>query len=134
MIVCASGVGSAKLLFYRLQRIFGDEIKIVSSTNYYQLRDWDLSAIDLIISTIPIQENIGVPVQVVSPLLNEQDVEEIRQRLLDRKVGEKENYLDESRVFIHKDFEDKESVIRFICQELYKQGLVSEYYVNYPWC
>lgn len=130
IIVCASGVGSAKLLFYRLQRLFNDEIEIVSSTNYYQLRDWDLSSIDLIISTIPIQENIAVPVLVVSPLLNEQDIGEIRRRLLDMKARDKENYLDESRVFIHKDFEDKESVIRFICQELYKQGLVSEYYVN----
>lgn len=130
MIVCASGVGSAKLLFYRLQRIFNDEIEIVASTNYYQLRDWDLSSIDLIVSTIPIQESIGIPVQVVSPLLSEQDVEEIRQRLLSIKVSDRENYLDESRVFIHKDFEDKESVIRFICQELYKQGLVSEHYVN----
>jgi lichenan operon transcriptional antiterminator len=39
-------------------------------------------------------------------------------------------YLDEARVFIHKDFEDKDSVIRFMCNELYQQGLVTKDYVN----
>ncbi|WML55613.1 BglG family transcription antiterminator [Neobacillus sp. PS3-12] len=130
IVVCASGVGSARLLFYRLKNVFKDEMEIVTSTNYYQLKEYDLSSIDFIISTIPIKEEIGVPVQVVNTFLGEEDIENIREGLSPVKKNEEHSYLDESRVFIHKDFEDKESVIRFLCEELFKQKLVSKDYVN----
>ncbi|PGL73214.1 BglG family transcription antiterminator [Bacillus sp. AFS055030] len=130
IVVCASGVGSAKLLYYRLQNVFKDEMDIVASTNYYQLREYDLSSIDFIISTIPIKEDIAVPVQVVNTFLGEEDIEKIRDDLLNGKKNGEKSYLDESRVFIHKDFQDKESVIRFLCEELYKQKLVSKDYIN----
>lgn len=130
IVVCASGVGSARLLYYRLQNVFKDEIDIVASTNYYQLKEYDLSSIDFIISTIPIKEDIVVPVQVVNTFLGEEDIENIREGLSPVKKNEEQSYLDESRVFIHKDFEDKEGVIRFLCEELYKQNLVSKDYVN----
>lgn len=130
IVVCASGVGSARLLFYRLQNEFKDEIDIVATTNFYQLRQYDLSSIDFIISTIPIKEDIGVPVQVVNTFIGEGDIANIRESLSSVKECEEQSYLDESRVFIHKDFEDKESVIRFLCEELYKQKLVSKDYIN----
>ncbi|MBM7543225.1 BglG family transcription antiterminator [Amphibacillus cookii] len=130
IVVCTSGVGSAKLLYYQLQNIFSDTIEIVETTNYYQLKDCDLSSIDFIISTIPIDENIDVPIQVVSTILDEGDVSKIKRSLSPVKKEDEINYLDESRVFIHKDFQDKESVIHFLCNELYKQGLVSKEYVH----
>lgn len=130
IVVCASGVGSARLLFYRLKNEFKDEIDIVATTNYYQLHQYDLSTIDFIISTIPLKEDLGVPVQVVNTFLGEGDIANIRGGLSAVNGFEEQNYLDESRVFIHKNFEDKESVIRFMCEELYKQKLVSKDYVN----
>ncbi|PKG21604.1 BglG family transcription antiterminator [Niallia nealsonii] len=130
IVVCASGVGSAKLLFYRLQNLFKDELEIIASTNYYQLKEYDLSSVDFIISTIPIKEYIGIPVQVVNTFLGEEDIKHIRDNLFLTKKGEESIYLDESRVFIHKDFEDKESVIQFMCNELYKQGIVSKDYIK----
>lgn len=130
IVVCASGVGSAKLLFYRLQNEFKDEIEIVATTNYYQLNEYDLSSIDFIISTIPIKEDIGVPIKVVNTFLGEGDIANIRESLSSVKESEKQSYLDASRVFIHKDFQDKESVIHFLCEQLYQQKLVSKDYVN----
>ncbi|WHY67387.1 BglG family transcription antiterminator [Neobacillus sp. SuZ13] len=130
LVVCASGVGSARLLFYRLRNEFNDEIDIVSTTNYYQLKEYDLSSIDFIISTIPIKEEIGVPVLVVNTFLGEGDIANIRKGVSSGKECESQSYLDISKVFIHKDLKDKESVIRFMCDELYKQKLVSKDYVN----
>lgn len=66
LIVCASGVGSAKLLSYRLQNLFSQELEIIDTINYYNLSSYDLSIIDLVISTIPIKEDLGIPVQVVN--------------------------------------------------------------------
>lgn len=130
LVVCASGVGSARLLFYRLRNEFNDEIDIVATTNYYQLKEYDLSSIDFIISTIPIKEEIGVPVLVVNTFLGEGDIANIRKGVSSGKECEGQSYLDISKVFIHKELKDKESVIRFMCDELYKQKLVSKDYVN----
>ncbi|XJZ26723.1 BglG family transcription antiterminator [Bacillota bacterium Lsc_1132] len=130
IVVCASGVGSAKLLYYRLKNLFKDEMEIIASTNYYQLNEYDLASVDFVISTIPIKEDLGVPVQVVNTFLDEEDISNIKDKLSPARKDEESIYLDQSRVFIHKNFEDKESVIKFMCNELYKQGLVSEDYVH----
>ena len=130
IVVCASGVGSAKLLYYRLRNLFKDEIEIVASTNYYQLNEYDLSTVDFVISTIPIKEDLAVPVQVVNTFLDEEDISNIKEKLSPVRKDKESIFLDESRVFIHKNFEDKESVIKFMCSELNKQGLVSEDYVH----
>ncbi|MDY0404851.1 transcription antiterminator [Virgibacillus sp. 179-BFC.A HS] len=71
LIVCASGVGSARLLCYRLQNLFEQEIEIMDAINYYNLATYDLSTVELIISTIPIQEDFGIPVQIVNTFLDE---------------------------------------------------------------
>lgn len=129
IIVCASGVGSAKLLFYRIKNKFDNKLEIVDTINYYNLASYDLQFVDLIISTVPIREDLGVPVLVVSTFLDDQDIKNIKGHLSMQQVDE-QSYLHPSRVFIHKEFKDKESVIRFLCDEIYKQGLVSKDYVN----
>jgi len=130
IVVCASGVGSAKLLYYRLQHMFEQKLEIVASTNYYKLADYDLLNIDFIISTIPIREDLGVPVLVVNTFLGDKDVEEIMKHLDITDQHGYSSYLDESRVFLQQDLNDKESVIRFLCSQLHLQGLVTEEYVD----
>jgi lichenan operon transcriptional antiterminator len=130
IVVCASGVGSAKLLFYKLQRLFERELEIVDSINFYNLADYDLTSIDLIISTVPINVDLGVPVQVVHTFLEEQDVKQIKENISILNKETKDNYLDPSRVFLHQDLHSKEEVISLLSNELYKQGLVSTEYVQ----
>nr|WP_246583138.1 PTS sugar transporter subunit IIA [Clostridium simiarum] len=130
IIVCASGVGSAKLLFYHLKKIFAHELEIVDSINYYELREYNLSSIDFIISTIPIKEPIGIPVQVVKTFLEEEDIDNIKSKIYLGPEHKTSLFLHHSRVFIHKEFDNKESVLRFMCEELYKQGLVPKNYIN----
>ncbi|NEY19988.1 transcription antiterminator [Bacillus ginsengihumi] len=130
LIVCASGVGSAKLLYYRLQRMFGNELDIVDTIHYYKLREFNLSSIDLIISTVPIHEDLGIPVQVVHTFLEEEDIQHINRKLYASTDGSLAAYLDISRVFIHQDFHDKDSVLAFLCDQLLTQGLVPKDYIN----
>lgn len=130
IVVCASGVGSAKLLYYRLQHLFEHELEIVASINYYKLAEYDLSSIDFIISTIPIKEDLGIPVQVVNTFLGDEDINQIKNYVYPVNQEGVSLYLDPTRVFIHQELEDKESVICFLCHELYKQGHVTEEYVK----
>ncbi|PLR98522.1 BglG family transcription antiterminator [Bacillus sp. T33-2] len=129
LIVCASGVGSASLLYYHLENVFQGEIEIVDTISYYKLIAYNLSDIDFIISTIPIEENLGVPVLVVNTFLEDADIIKIKNKLTSNQ-NDKQEYLDPSRIFIHKEFENKESTIQFLCNELHKQGLVSKNYAE----
>jgi len=129
LIVCASGVGSAKLLSYRLQNLFNQELEIIDTINYYNLSSYDLSFIDLVISTIPIKEDLGIPVQIVNTFLEDKDINFIK-RILSTMHDEVAQYLHPSRIFLQQDLQDKESVIRFLCNELHRQKLVSKDYVN----
>ncbi len=128
LIVCASGVGSSKLLYYKLKNIFRNELDIVGTTNYYQLKKYDFNSIDLIISTIPINEDLGLPVQVVNTFIDENDIEEIKSHLVFDKCNEEGSFLSPDRIFIHQELNDRESVIHFMCDQLSKQRVVPEDY------
>jgi len=130
LIVCASGVGSAKLLSYRVQYMFDQEIQIVDTITFYNLISYDLSLIDLIISTIPIKEDLGVPVLVVNTFLDDKDVHNIKSFLTMNQNNNISKFLSPERIFLHQDLQDWESIIRFLCAQLVKLNLVEEDYVN----
>ncbi|ODA08197.1 PTS sugar transporter [Paenibacillus peoriae] len=131
IIVCASGVGSAKLLYYRLINLFENKLQIVNTISYYKLAEADLSSIDFIISTVPIKEDIGIPVYVVNTFLDDKDLNRIRNLLSSsEQQREAHTYLEPSRVFVKKELTTKESVIHFLSSKLVKQGLVPDDYVS----
>ncbi|KON87934.1 PTS sugar transporter [Sporosarcina globispora] len=129
LIVCATGMGSAKLLFYHLQNAFGSDIEIVDTISYYHLSSYELSGIDFVISTIPIKESLGIPVIVVNTFLEEEDITNIKRKIVSAKNDTKD-YLHPSRIFIHQELDTKENTIRFLCNELYKQDLVPKGYAE----
>lgn len=72
LIVCASGVGTSKLLEHQLEGLFST-IDIVGSVSLrkYETNDYD---VDFVISTTPVTKK-EVPVFVVSPILTEAEKE-----------------------------------------------------------
>jgi lichenan operon transcriptional antiterminator len=129
IIVCATGIGSAKLLYYRLKNLFNQEMEVVDTINYYNLSSYDLGSIDMIISTIPIKEDIGVKVQIVNTFLEERDIEQIRNKLLNENL-ELGKYMHASRIFLQKEFTSKQDILSFLSKELIKQHLVPDHYLD----
>ncbi len=72
LTVCASGAGTSRILKYKLEKQFGDKMRIIDSCSLVELSTKDLSEYDLIISTIPLQE-LNKPVIVVNYLLSDVD-------------------------------------------------------------
>ncbi|MFP7288775.1 BglG family transcription antiterminator [Shouchella clausii] len=129
LIVCATGVGSAQLLYYKLSTLFEKELKIVGTSEYYNLNNHSLQDIDLVISTVPIPDDIGVPSIQVSTILGRSDIEKIRNKI--KKSSELvDKYIREKYVFLQKDFSNKEEVIHFLCRKLIDDQLVREEYVE----
>ncbi|CAH0343906.1 BglG family transcription antiterminator [Bacillus sp. CECT 9360] len=125
LIVCASGMGSASLLSYKLQSYFGSRIEIVGTTEYYNLVDLPMQSLDFIISTIPIARSMPVPVIVVNTFLGNHDFQEINQ-VLNINKGRTLEYTNENLVFLQRKFETREEVLQFFGDALLRQGYVGE--------
>ncbi|MFZ4451203.1 BglG family transcription antiterminator [Salibacterium aidingense] len=129
LIVCATGLGSAQLLLYKLQDYFGAELEITGTTEYHNLSDQQLENIDFVITTIPINQQLPVPVVFVRTILGHSDLTKIRNTMKKEKCL-LEQYMVEKYTFLHYDFASPEEVIRFLGGCLAADGKVGEGYIE----
>lgn len=129
IIVCASGVGSARLLASKLQSKFGTRLEIIGTTEFYKLNQITMHAVDFLISTIPVQMELPIPVIHVNTILGAGDLEKIEQVLLE-ETGHKLKYIREELVFLQKSFETREEVLDFLGKQLQSFGLVKDQYIE----
>lgn len=76
VVICQNGIATSELIMSKLHKIFDSDAKI-TNINARELDFYDLSNIDLIISTIALPE-VTVPVIQVSPILTKDEIESIR--------------------------------------------------------
>lgn len=129
LIVCASGMGSARLLSYKLQSELGSKLDIIGTSEFYKLRETPLHSIDLVISTIPIRENLPVPVVEVNTFLGEKDLNKIEEAINAVKDQTAE-FIREDLVFLQKDLDTQEEVIAFLVERLEELGLVDASFIQ----
>ncbi|PAF17901.1 BglG family transcription antiterminator [Terribacillus saccharophilus] len=129
LVVCASGLGTAKLIFYKLNNYFGQSLDVIGTTEYYKLNQYDLSDIDFIISSIPIQQKLAVPVIEVNAVLREEDLQKIKRYFLTKKE-KPQIHFPENLVFLRENFTSKEEVLEFLNSKLVKNGLVDHTFLD----
>ncbi|MFD1413174.1 BglG family transcription antiterminator [Oceanobacillus jeddahense] len=129
LIVCASGMGSAHLLKYKLKNLFSEDLVIVGTTEMHNLKYHSLDYIDLIITTIPIPWDTGKPVIQVSTILGKTDLSKIKV-LLNRSKDMTDHYLHESFTYLQQDFNHPDSILHFMCNEMYKAGFANDNYLD----
>ncbi|WP_170240343.1 BglG family transcription antiterminator [Thermosediminibacter litoriperuensis] len=91
VLVCPSGIGSARMLASRIKK----ELPELEILDVVSVLDLEKSlekhpAAEAVISTVPL-EVAEPPVLLVSPLLNDEDVENIRAHFKERRLKEREN-------------------------------------------
>ncbi|WPC16649.1 BglG family transcription antiterminator [Pediococcus inopinatus] len=125
VVVCSTGLGTARLLEQRLREFFSDTIHISRITSIQDLIKKPISE-DLVISTINI-EIPDKPVVVVSPFLDEKSTGRIR-KISNQVLSERQDsnsfgkLLSKKLIFINHGTETKQAVINKIGNELVKQG------------
>lgn len=132
IIVCPEGIGFSRLIAHRIER-FISSIVIKDIVSLNQLQQIDLEGIDFVISTVPIKE-CAKPVVLVSSFLSEMDIRGINNFLVDHVSEQKQYYqhlgkiIDETVVHVQLDFDNKDDVLSYLCDELHKYHYVSENY------
>ncbi|WP_179134452.1 BglG family transcription antiterminator [Oceanobacillus timonensis] len=138
IVVCPDGIGTSELIANRIKRYL-PQFNVKATMPLTELNKIDRSDehIDFIISTVPIPFD-SLPVVVVSPLVNEIDLKNISSFTTNLSVSHliKENtsyyellrFLESDLIFCDVDFQDKKTVIHFMCRQLANKGYVSRNY------
>ncbi|WP_099159671.1 BglG family transcription antiterminator [Virgibacillus ndiopensis] len=129
LIVCASGLGTAKLIYYKLKSRFSREIDVIGTTEYYKLDNRDLDNVDFIVSSIPISEDLPIPVVEVNAILGDNDLKKIRDFVVESKQRV-DHYFQKELMFLRESFTSKEEVLEFMHTQLLKKGLVEHSFLE----
>lgn len=123
LIVCASGYGTAQLIYYKLKNQFGKELDVVGATEYYRLQDYPLHEIDFIVSSIPIPDKLPVPVIEVNAIIQSRDIEKIEKFITNQK-RHPTSYFQKEVMFFRKNFKTMDEVLTFLNERLLQKNLV----------
>ncbi|WP_077597154.1 BglG family transcription antiterminator [Oceanobacillus kimchii] len=124
LVVCASGMGTAQLIYYKLKSKFEGKMEVVGTTEYYRLRDYPLDDIDLIISSIPIKEDIRIPVIEVNAIIEEDDLQHIQSFISGKETNLLSKYLHEANIFLNLEVASKEQVLKYMTVHLQENEYV----------
>lgn len=127
LIVCATGVASAQLLYHKLQSTFGNRLDIIGTTNMFSIDNYDLSSLDFIVSTIPIKRELTIPVIDVHTILRDEDISKLEHIVVDR-VENTLQYFHPGFGFFQQNFQTKEEVLAFLAREIVQTGIAPDHF------
>ena len=111
LVVCASGMASARLLAYKIQREFGEHLASVETCNVTQVASQNFDAIDYVFTTVPLNVSVPVPVREITLLLTDDDRALMRDVIEGSSQDDPAAYLPRNLFFAHEHFESKQEAI-----------------------
>lgn len=117
LVVCASGQGSARLLEWRYRQEFGTWLDRIETCDVAHVASCDLTGIDYVFTTVPLERKLPVPVREVKYFLDDEDVNSVR-RILSGEAAAAAPlaaYFDERLFLGALDAEDKDGALDALC-------------------
>ncbi|MDR1902628.1 MAG: PRD domain-containing protein [Treponema sp.] len=91
VVVCSTGVGTAKLLSSRISSEF-PQIKIIGQLSLLEYQGFDNKNTDLIFTTIPLPEKKGCIIIEVDPILNQESIQKVHDHIHNFPIEENESH------------------------------------------
>lgn len=129
LIVCASGVGTAKLLEHLYEREFGQWLSNIMTCDQAHVMDVDFSTIDYVFTTVPLEGHLPVPVREVNAFLDETEIRDVRGILSGSAVWDTIiSRFDKELFFPNVRGETREEVLDWLCDRRIEYGGAGEQY------
>ena len=125
LIVCGSGRASSELLRYQIEEKFGKNLVVVGTASLNTLHNQRLDGIDYILTTVPIEEKLNIPVIEVNAFLGKSAIENVHAMIQKTRDLQIFNYFREDMFFGNLPYNDKEEVICFLCMQAQKKVDIS---------
>jgi len=125
LVACSSGVGISQLLVAKLERLFKN-IEIVDVISIYDIDKYKDKGIELLISTIDIEEIEGIKTIIVNPLMTEADIKNLTEIINRNQVRTDLSHLFRGEyIFTNVQVNNKEEVLLYAYNQLFELGFVS---------
>lgn len=116
LLVCMTGKASSRLLAFRFRNEFGVYIDRLDVCSMYEFERYDLSRVDYVFTTVPLQTATAVPIYQIGNFLDASDVPQVRRQLELGSVNFLKDYYRPDLFFPHVQGNTREEVIRQMCQ------------------
>lgn len=120
LLVCSSGVGSARLLEYFFKENFHSYIHELKVCSLYELENQDIDRYDCIFTTVPIQQELSIPIFMISHLMSHKDTLKITDSLKNLHQMNILKYFPKELFLQYETFQTKEEAIHEIIQQCQK--------------
>lgn len=117
LVVCASGMGTARLYKYKLAQKFNIPEQCIESIDAFHLDTVEVSSYDYLITTIPLTKVYPIPVIEIMNFQNDRHLSEAYEQIFE---GGKDPlcFLEAGLFFSKKSISNKEEAISFLCQKV----------------
>lgn len=124
LLVCGSGLGSAKLMELKVKEDFEGYIDHITTCDVNELSSIDFSSIDYVFTTIKLEQFIPVPIVEMPLFPNKKEVNVIKHQMeaSDHDI-DISKYFHEDLFFNHCKKESKEEILQFMCEQIEQQKL-----------
>lgn len=126
VLVCGSGYGSSRLLEVQLNKVFHDKINILQCLSFNQFLASELSDVDIIISTIPLNHD-SIPIVLVDLKLLKKDIENISKSITNNSriySNLLDNFFDKNLFIVNPKIKEKDELIKLMCNKLTQSEIV----------
>lgn len=121
LVVCASGMGSARLLRQRFITEFGELLERCDTCDAASVAGKDLSDVDYVFSTVPLPD-LPVPVCQISYFFDRDAGDDIRRILESADARDATSMFSRELFFPHVKAKDKNSLLDMMCSSIVSAG------------
>ena len=133
LMVCASGAGSARLLAYKMEEEFGDQVDSITTCNVTRVPNIDFSTVDYVVTTVPLPCEVPVPVREVTLFLTDADRRCVRTLLAHGDAADLHAYFPRELFFTHRELSTREEVITFLCERAARYASLPQNFEELVW-
>ncbi|MGE1561498.1 BglG family transcription antiterminator [Pantoea septica] len=134
LLVCTSGMGSSQLLLHRLRQRFASAINHLKVCQLYELPNADLTAYDIILTTVDMPFNTPVPVLKVNYFFDAGDFSRMEQWLKSARSQAEDDvrrWFQPSLFYTDLKATDRYALLTALCQRIIPRGDVDENFLHW---
>ena len=130
LLVCSSGKGSAELLAYTYKEAFGEYINELITCSVYDLENIDFKNIDFILTTVPINIKVPIPIQEVEYFLEDSNIRDIK-KIFDAEKNESIlKYYNKNLFLPNIKLETKEEILKYMVEHIKKHKKIPKNFLH----
>lgn len=130
LIVCGSGKASSELLAYQVKENFGNYLDVVGVTNHHSLELYDFSNVDYILTTVPIDIPVPIPIIRTSTFFETSFIHQVNQAITDTRSSRFIEYFHKNMVF-GSSSDDKNEILEHMCENAVQNYDIPDDFFHY---